>query len=400
MRFEVARHRHRHRRRERRPRCSSRSRRPTARPRASYGGTGLGLAISQAARRADGRRDRRRERARRGQRRSGSRSRLGAPAEAARRRRRPRRGSRAAACWSSTTTRPTARSCAQQLARWGMRVTRGRVGGRARSRCCAGRAQRRAASTLAILDMQMPEMDGLALARAIKADPALADAAAGAADLARPARRTAPRPRAIGIAALPDEAGRRRPTSTTAWSSVLGGRRAAPSPRRSSTRHSRARAAGRPRRARACCVAEDNAVNQKVARAHAREARATASTSPANGARGARGLRAAPLRPRAHGLPDAGDGRLRGDRARSASARRRGAATSPIIAMTAQRHAGRPRALPRRRHGRLHHQAGQAATRSRRCCASGWAARPRRPSAPRPSRRRRATCSTRRSCRT
>ena len=76
-------------------------------------------------------------------------------------------------------------------------------------------------------------------------------------------------------------------------------------------------------------VAEDNEVNQKVA-AKILEKLGYGVELAENGKRGARGLRAAPLRRRADGLPDAGDGRLRGDAPdpRARDARRRGACRS------------------------------------------------------------------------
>ncbi len=73
---------------------------------------------------------------------------------------------------------------------------------------------------------------------------------------------------------------------------------------------------------------------------------------------GARGFVGRALRRGAHGLPDASDGRLRGDeedpRGRRGSARR----PSPRRRADGQRHAGRPRAGARRRDERLHQQAG------------------------------------------
>ena len=75
-------------------------------------------------------------------------------------------------------------------------------------------------------------------------------------------------------------------------------------------------------------------------------------------------LRREQLRPRADGLPDAGDGRLRGRRAQIREPRRRriGRGALPIIALTANAIERRPRALPRRGHGRLPRQALQLRT--------------------------------------
>ena len=81
-------------------------------------------------------------------------------------------------------------------------------------------------------------------------------------------------------------------------------------------------------------IAEDNPVNQQVLLRQVQRLGIIAEAVD-NGAGGARRARAGHLRRGADGLPDAGDGRLRGDardpRARAARARRR----MPIVAVTA-----------------------------------------------------------------
>ena len=77
----------------------------------------------------------------------------------------------------------------------------------------------------------------------------------------------------------------------------------------------------------------------------------------ANGAEASRRARAL-VRARAHGLPDAGDGRLRGHRRDPQP--RDAATTTADRRHDRPRHEGRPRALPGRRHGRLPLQADPA----------------------------------------
>jgi PAS domain S-box-containing protein len=149
-----------------------------------------------------------------------------------------------------------------QLATWGM------VSGSAASGPEALERLRAAASTapyeLAILDMQMPDMDGLALARAIKADPALAGtrlvlltslgqhgptaeahAAGVGAFLTKPVRQSQLYDGLATVMANPPGAGAALVPAATASPAPVSDERTAHGPR--------------------LLVAEDNAVNQKVA---------------------------------------------------------------------------------------------------------------------------------------
>jgi two-component system sensor histidine kinase/response regulator len=102
-------------------------------------------------------------------------------------------------------------------------------------------------------------------------------------------------------------------------------------------------------------LVEDNEINQELALELLRAAGAEAvlSVERAGSARPAGPRRA--LRLRADGLPDAGDGRLRGDPPHPRRTRPAGAADPRH---DGERHGGRPRAGAGRRHERLHRQAG------------------------------------------
>ena len=121
-------------------------------------------------------------------------------------------------------------------------------------------------------------------------------------------------------------------------------------------------------------VAEDNVVNQRVAVGTARRRRGHDGDGRRQRPRGARRRSTREtVRRRADGRADAGDGRLRGDGRDPRARDGRPAATCRIIAMTAHAMNGRPRAVPRGRHGRL-----PVANRSIRGCCSPSSSRTRR----------------------
>ena len=215
---------------------------------------------------------------------------------------------------------------------------------------------------LVVLDGQMPGMDGIELGQAISLAPSLRGArlvmltsttdrraAAREAGIAhylqKPVRRAAPardRRRGAGRGARTDGAGRR---------SRL--RRAA-----------RGRDPGRRGQRRQPAGGRGHA-DQARLRGRVREQRP----------RGDLDARRAPVRARVHGLPDAGDGRLRGDDGDPLT--REGHRAAADRGHDRARHEGRPRALPGRGHGRLPVQAAAPgrARRGARALARGAARR-------------------------
>ncbi len=161
--------------------------------------------------------------------------------------------SRASACWSSTTTPPTA-AC------WCCRPASGA--------CSRARPNRRSealrwleageAFDLAILDMHMPEMDGLTLARKIRDAPA--DAAAGAVQFARPPRGRRHR-RPVQPPTSPSRSASRT-CSTRWWACSCSDAAPRAAPAQAKSQLDPGMAARHPLR---ILLAEDNVVNQKLA---------------------------------------------------------------------------------------------------------------------------------------
>ena len=168
---------------------------------------------------------------------------------------------------------------------------------------------------VAVLDMQMPEMDGVMLAREIRTPARRRETAAGPAVVARPARSD------LGEEAVrrrPDQAGEAVAAVRRAGGHLHGGRAVCHGADPSCPGLGRAAAAVRPRAARG-----GQLVNQKVAM-HMLAALGYRADVAANGLEV---LEALAGRPRHHpdGRPDARDGRTRGDapdRGRAARTRR------------------------------------------------------------------------------
>ena len=308
--------------------------RPTARRRASYGGTGLGLAICQAARRADGRR------------RSASQSDAG-------------QGLHLLVHSCSWRSRPAHEPSVAASLLAGLRVlvvednadqprdprAPALGDGVATSRADGGAA--------ALARLRKAAHAGAPYRRG---DPRRAHAGDGrhrarARDPRRPAPRAAPA--LVMLSSTGERPGRRRasagveslPAEADAPVRALRLPRSPASHRRSDDR----RAARRPRRPtpRAVALRRPRAggrgqPGQPEVAMHMLQRLGCEVDRGRNGVEALRALDAGALRRRADGLPDAGDGRLRGDRADPPRARSRSRArrASPIIALTANAMAG------------------------------------------------------------
>ena len=155
---------------------------------------------------------------------------------------------------------------------------------------------------LVVLDGQMPGMDGIELAQAISLAPSLRGARLVMLTSTTDRRAAA---REAGIAHYLQKPVRRaRLLETDRRGAGRGARTDAPPRRRSAP-------PAAPREG-AILVAEDNVVNQRVAEAMLTK-RGFEVECAEQRPRGDLDARRAPVRARAHGLPDAGDGRLRGD---------------------------------------------------------------------------------------
>ena len=159
---------------------------------------------------------------------------------------------------------------------------------------------------------------------AIRADRALRDTPAGAADVRPCGRERAAAPRR-GHRRVPAQAGRASAAQTAATPS----RGAASSSAAAAARH--AAAAARRRAAAAVLLVEDNPVNQQRRRGMLERLGCRVEVAAQRRARRSTRLRERAFDAHPHGLPDAGDGRLRGD-ARASARARAGDRRTPIVA--------------------------------------------------------------------
>ena len=236
----------------------------------------------------------------------------------------------------------------QQLASWGMESDEEPGAAAALARMKAESDSNRRYD-IVVLDLNMPEMDGLELARLIGADPDLADAklfllssSGKVSDAGRarvPARGCAVEAGApVGVVRLP----RRGTRGYDRLHSVGFG------PGRDARPVGTAQRAHPARRGQRDEPARRNE-DPREARLHRRRRRERT--------RRAREDRADRVRRGAHGLPDAGDGRLRGDAPATAPRARHRRVASHRHRHDRGRDGRRSRALPRGGHGRLRHQA-------------------------------------------
>ena len=225
------------------------------------------------------------------------------------------------------------------LAALGHAADLARDGGRPRPRSTRGRRPRRAIPTAwSLLDAHMPGMDGFDAGRAHPARARVDEPGCIMMLTSAGQPGDAARCRALGIAALPDRSRSRRAgaAATPSWRALARG----PDARTPVPPDAVTRLRERRRRLRVL-LAEDNAVNQRVARAPARAAGPPRRRVADNGREALDALRAGALRRRAHGRADAGDGRVRGDPGHPGrgGAGRRGECTPPPAgSVTAGRH--------------------------------------------------------------
>ena len=239
----------------------------------------------------------------------------------------------------------------EQLRAWGVTVDEAADGAAALERLRAATGRRYDA---ALLDMQMPEMDGLELARAIRADPSLASMPLLM--LSSWGGTTAEAARAGGHRGVPDQAGAphaaARRAEPGAGGRARGDRRP---PRRHPTR--RPSAVGAPLRRLRVLVAEDNAVNQRVV-IRMLETAGCRVDAVANGREAVDAIARLPydLVFMDCQMPEM-DGYEASRAIRAAEREHASGRRVPIVALTANALAGRPRAVPGRGHGRLPRQA-------------------------------------------
>ena len=197
---------------------------------------------------------------------------------------------------------------------------------------------------LALLDVQMPEMDGLTLARAIKADPAIAGTRLIL--LTGFSKRISPEePRAAGNTDCCFKPVRQSRLFECLANALLG-----PSTTPRTLAKALVAPSLRPQQIRVL-IAEDNTVNQRVTFGQLKKLGYSADVVP-DGLAVLKALDRTPIRHSIDGLPDAGDGWLRSHSTYPCPHGR--FSPAPYHRDDRSRDAGRPREVPGGRHGRLH----------------------------------------------